>query len=296
MNIKRARVNPTRLEGSNVSTSPTTSRGRSLTPLRTIQLDAQLDLPALPSKPLTPPIEELPTTNSSSESDSQTNFAVTSLRRIFMDDQALAVEREKLLSVSRSLSNSATGSRARPPPRLLAPPALQEASTSHATASVTRLLTKNKHSSSTRPQSPPLHSSLRSPSRPSPTISPGPPPSPSLLNFPNLFGGGSGGSNNGSGRSTPNRVSFAALPESYANSKPGGPDQLFKRARRRRRSKSRSLTSLRARPGTRSLEDDSDEGKGWGWWLGWSLPENSSGNTPLRFEQDMKWGMGPGPI
>ena len=98
--------------GSNVSpirqrnqTSPTPSdgsRGRSLTPLRAVRMDSQSNSPILLSKPLTPPIEELSPTNSSSESDRQTNFAVTSLRKIFMDDQALAIERERQLSASRS--------------------------------------------------------------------------------------------------------------------------------------------------------------------------------------------------
>ena len=193
-------------------------------------------------------------------------------------------------------STSTTGSRTRPPPRLLAPPTLPEASTSHATASVTRLLTKNKHSSSTRPPSPPRHSSLRSLSRRSPPLSPGPSPSPSLLNFPSIFSGGSGGSNNGSGRSTPNRVSFAALPESYANSKPGGPDEQFNREKRRRRSKSGGLTRLNSRSGSRSLEDDSDDGKGWGLWSNWSLAGNSTGYSPLMLDQEVRWGMRPSPI
>lgn len=102
MNTKRTQVSPSRSEGSIASTSPKRSRGRSLTPLRTIRLDPQSNPPASPSKPLTPPIEELTSANSSSESDTHTNFAVTSLRRIFMDDQALAMEREKRLSASRS--------------------------------------------------------------------------------------------------------------------------------------------------------------------------------------------------
>lgn len=318
MNTKRTHVSPTRSEGPSMCTSSKTLRGRSLTPLKTIQLDPQSNSPFFPSKPLTPPIEELSSANSSSESDTRTNFAVTSLRRIFMDDQALAMKREKQLSVSRScmynpsfyflfvdlrypdrsgvVSNSTTGSRTRPPPQLLAPPALPETSTSHATASVTRLLTKNKHSSSTRPPSPPRQSSLRSPSCRSPTISPRPSPSPSLLNFPNIFGGGSGGSSNGSGRSTPNRVSFAALPESYAHSKPGGPDEQFNRERRRKRRKSSGQTRLDAHSGSRSLEDDSDDGKGWRWWVNWSLAGNSARNTPFRFDQDAGWGMRPSPI
>lgn len=96
MNTRRTQASPTRSEGSNGSTSPRASRGRSLTPLR---IDPQSNSP---SKPLTPPIEELSSTNSSSESDTQTDFAVTSLRKIFLDDQALALGREKQLSVSRS--------------------------------------------------------------------------------------------------------------------------------------------------------------------------------------------------
>jgi hypothetical protein len=194
------------------------------------------------------------------------------------------------------VSNSTTGSRIRPPPQLLAPPTLPEASTSHATASVTRLLTKNKHSSSTKSQSPPRQSSLRSPSRRSPPLSPGPSPSPSLLNFPNIFGSGSGGSNHGSGRSTPNRVSFAALPESYAHSKPGGPDEQFNRERRRKRSKSNGRTPLNARSRGASYEGDSDDGWGWGWWTDWPLTGNGVGNPPLRFGQEVRWGMRPTPI
>ena len=316
-------TSPTRPEGSNPSAIPNASRGRSLTPLRTIGLDAQSSSPALPPKPLTPPIEE--PANSSSESDTQTNFAVTSLRKIFMDDQAMALEREKQLSASRSgmcepvsghlevsdwfnaVSNS-TSSRSRPPPQILAPATLPEASTSHATASVSRLLTKNKHSSSTRSSSPPPHSSLRSPSIRSPTLSPtkgspGPSPSPSLLSIPNFFGGGSGGSSNGSGRSTPNRVSFAALPESYGNSKPGGPGEQFNREKRRRRRKSGSLTPSNTHSRSRSLDDDSDDGSRWGWWSSWLIAGNSMGSSGLRFDQEprfeervARWGVRPSPI
>ena len=191
----------------------------------------------------------------------------------------------------------------RPPPQLLVPATLPEASTSHATASVTRLLTKSKHSSSTRPSSPPRHSSLRPPlpRSPSPTkISPGPSPSPSLLNIPSFFGGGSGGSSNGSGRSTPNRVSFAALPESYASSKPGGPDEQFTRKRNRKRRKSGSWTPSDARSERPSLENDTDEGGG-SWWANWLLSGNNMGST--RFDHEVRaedraarWGVRPSPI
>ena len=233
-----------------------------------------------------------------------------------MDDQALAIERERQLSTSRLrtcnpasdkqrgsnwfdiVSNSTSASRTRAPPQLLAPPTLPEASTSHATASVSRLLTKNKHSSSTRTSSPPPHSSLRSPSRLSPTLTPGVSPSPSILSIPNFFGAGSGGSNNGSGRSTPNRVSFAALPESYANSKPGGPDEQFNREKRRKRKK-----PLSAQSRSRSLENDSDDGNGWGWWANWLLAASNAESTALRLDQESRmeervarWGMRPSPM
>ena len=321
ISVRRNRASPTRSDGTNTPTTPDVSRGRSLTPLRKIRRDSQSNSPVLLSKPLTPPIEELPSANSSSESDTQTNFAVTSLRKIFMD-QALAIERERQLSASRScmcnlvsdnclrisfasvVSTSTTGSRMRPPPQLLVPSTLPEASTSHATASVTRLLTKSKHSSSTRPPSPPRQSSLRSPLLRSPALpptknSPGPSPSPSLLNVPSFFGGGSGGSSNGSGRSTPNRVSFAALPESYANSKPGGPDKQFDRERRRKRRKSGSRTPSDAQ----GLDTDSDEGGGWGWWASWLLSANNVGGVGLRLDQETRveervarWGIRPSPI
>lgn len=203
----------------------------------------------------------------------------------------------------RAVSNSTSSPRVRPPPKLLAPPTFPGTSTSHATASVSRLLTKNKHSSSTRTVSPPRHSSLRSPTlspaRDSPTLS----PSHSLLNIPSFFGGGSGGSSNGSGRSTPNRVSFAALPESYANSKPGGPDEQFNREKRRKRRKSGSRTPPNSHSRNQTLDDDSDDANGWGWWTSWLLAGNAAGSTGLRFDQETraeeritKWGVRPSPI
>lgn len=303
---------PTHSEGSNTTAIPRPSRGRSLPPLEIIQPDSQPSSPVLPS-PLTPSIEV--SANSSSESDAQTNFAVTSLRKIFMDNQALTVERDKasqsgaceigsedleFLICFDAVSNSTSSSRLRPPPQLLAPTALPEASTSHATASVSRLLTKNKHSSSTRPPSPPLQSSLRSPS--STRNSPCPSPSPSLLSVPSFLGG-SGGSSNGSGRSTPNRVSFAALPESYANSKPGGPDEQFNREKRRKRRKSGSRTPSNSHSGNQSYDDSSDNPDGWGWWTNWLLAGNNMGNMGMRLDQEARaeeriarWGMRPSPI
>jgi len=92
-------------------------------------------------------------------------------------------------------------------------------------------------------------------------------------------------------------VSFAALPESYANSKPGGPDKQFNKERRRKRKKSGSRTPSDV------LDTDSDEGGGSGWWAGWLLSGNNAGGTGLRFDHEARveervarWGIRPSPM
>ncbi|OAX44063.1 hypothetical protein K503DRAFT_846817 [Rhizopogon vinicolor AM-OR11-026] len=106
--------------------------------------------------------------------------------------------------------------------------------TSTATASVSRLFTKGRHSSSTRPPSPPTHSSLKVRSEP-----PTPAPSPSTGSLPDIFGNGVTNvlrSNPPSGVSTPSkRISFAELPESYASSRPGTSKFQEKKSRSRKR-------------------------------------------------------------
>lgn len=99
------------------------------------------------------------------------------------------------------------------------PPPAPVQGTSMATASISRLYTKGRHSMSTRPPSPPKHSSLKVRSVP-----PTPSPSPSTMSLSEVFGNGVArvmGSAPSSGVSTPKRISFAELPESYAGLQPG---------------------------------------------------------------------------
>ena len=97
-------------------------------------------------------------------------------------------------------------------------------------------------------------------------------------------------------------MSFAALPESYASSKPGGPDEQFKERRRKRR-KSGGRSSLNTHSRSRSLEDGSDGGRGWEWWKDWLLAGNDVGNMTLRIDREARieervarWGVRPSPL
>lgn len=125
------------------------------------------------------------------------------------------------------------------------PPLPPEAQTSNATASVSRLFTKATHSSSTRAPSPPKVSSLKGKGKERavnelavptpPTLSSMPSSSsiardferrrtPSTLSVSDMVGVAVAlsHSQSGSGRSTPKRISFAELPESYGASRPSG--------------------------------------------------------------------------
>ena len=94
-------------------------------------------------------------------------------------------------------------------------------------------------------------------------------------------------------------MSFAALPESYANSKPGGPDKRFSKEGGRKRRKSGSRTPSDAQ----SPDTDSDDGGGLGWWASWLLSVNNAGGTGLRLDQEARieeraarWDIRPSPI
>ncbi|OBZ70367.1 hypothetical protein A0H81_09641 [Grifola frondosa] len=177
---------------------------------------------------MTPPIEELSTSSDSSTSETlHVDRTVESLRQI--------LERQKCASCSnhqdKSRSTScASDKRTIPLPAFLSPPPVAPISgTSTATASVSRLFSKPRHSSSTRPPSPPRHSSLKNRSAPPTPLSAT--PSSSFLHVPDAFRvvrAASVGSQTSSGRSTPKRISFAELPESYASSKPDGAGSKFK--------------------------------------------------------------------
>ncbi|EGN92029.1 hypothetical protein SERLA73DRAFT_191668 [Serpula lacrymans var. lacrymans S7.3] len=125
-------------------------RSRSVTP-------KPLTSPTIPRQ-MTPPIEELSASSSDSTSSSghPTGYrTVQSLRKI-LDEQPSS------LSLPNSASSKGKPKHLRAPsffPR--SPPPAPSSGTSTATASVSRLFTKSRHSSSTRPPSPPAHSSLK---------------------------------------------------------------------------------------------------------------------------------------
>ncbi|KAJ3484095.1 hypothetical protein NLI96_g5868 [Meripilus lineatus] len=185
-------------------------RSRSLTPIRgnspspVVRQQQQQQQ----HKQMTLPIEDLSTSSSSESSHSDTlhvDKTLESLRSI------LEKQPPRPASTTPSMQG---GGRSRLRPAFLIPPNVEPmSSTSTATASVSRLFTKGRHSSSTRPPSPPRHSSMKSKSQ-STTPSHTPSPSVSMLSVSDVivsgFGFGSGGS---SGGSTPKRISFAELPE-----------------------------------------------------------------------------------
>ncbi|KAL7282627.1 hypothetical protein ACG7TL_004099 [Trametes sanguinea] len=269
--------------------TPSTLRSRSLTPSRGSPVVRQ-------PRPLTPPIEELSTSSTSSDSHTlHVDRTVESLRQIL----------EKQRTASHSSGTKAMVPSPLPRPSLLSPPTVAPVSgTSNATASVSRLFTKARHTTSTRPPSPPKQSSMKGRSRPSTPLSPSAPslaesartqtptPSPSLLSVPDVFGGAllSGRSRSGppspSGASTPKRISFAEpLEPPYSSSKGEGGSSGFA-SRFRSKSKSgdekargRSTTSKgkgkgkgRAKSaGPGESDGDDEEEKGLGWWTGWLL-------------------------
>ena len=239
-------------------------RARTSPVISTASLTPKQILTSLPHRPMTPPSEE-----SSGLSDAcPAKLTVQSLRKI-LDDQPAPSPPHRL----------------RPPAFLPRTPATTaEASTSTTTASVSRLFTKSKHSSSTRPQSPPRHSALKHPSpamSPSPSIS----PSPSVSTFPEFLGvgawGGGGGSGNvssasGSGRSTPKRISFAELPESYARSKSAESSSMFRDMQHKKRNRNR-------RKGKGKYEESGESEGDVGWWSGWFVGAGAA----LRQEEKM---------
>ena len=184
-------------------TQAQTSRSRSKTP----------PLSSIPPTPLhTMLIDEELSPSSSESSDHPTGFrTVQSLRKI-LDDHP---------------SSTSINTLQRKDPKLHCAPAFLPITplpapvqgTSMATASISRLYTKGRHSMSTRPPSPPTHSSLKMRSVP-----PTPSSSPSTLSLSEVFGNGMArvmGSAPSSGVSTPKRISFAELPESYSGLQPG---------------------------------------------------------------------------
>ena len=246
-------------------------------------------------RPMTPPTEESAGSSSSSESliAKQT---VMSLRRI-LDEQA---------AKSETALNASTAHGHRPlraPVFLPVTPAVPVAGTSNTTASISRLFTKAIHSSSTRPPSPPKHSSLKNArgSRGMLSASAHQPEASTssaridaigatnnllsvnaakaqLSMLPELVSAGiskafgvranGSGSATSSGQSTPKRISFAELPE---GSRAEGRSSRFKeRQAQKRRRKQRNVTVLSGEdPLDEAWEADSESAAGGGWWSGW---------------------------
>ncbi|KAH7916799.1 hypothetical protein BJ138DRAFT_1139177 [Hygrophoropsis aurantiaca] len=254
------------------------SRSRSLTPRRTVS-------PA--PRSMTPPIEEL---SASSDSTTSSDNHPTGYRTV----QSL----RKILDEHPS-SASVDAVPFRDPRRLRAPaflpvspPPAPAAGTSTATASISRLYTKGRHSLSARAPSPPARSSLKVPSVPST-----PAPSPSTSSLTEMFGSGVAralGSAPPSGVSTPKRISFAELPESYSSSRPEGAPSKFKDKKARSRSKRRGKGKGKAGV------DGSDEQDGSGWLTGWLLGGTSGVALGARHEERIEermsrgWGTRPG--
>lgn len=186
---------------------------------------------------MTPPQEE----SSGSSDDCRAKLTVQSLRKILDVQPAPA---PKLPPT---------------PAFTISPSRVQPASASNATASVSRLFTKPTYTSTTRPRSP-TRSSLKSTT-----------PSPSQLNIPETFGASiqslGGTSNPSSGRSTPKRISFAELPESYASTRPEGVKMPSKRRKHRKKNSS-----------------DGSDIEGLGWLTRWLL-----GPMPSRPGEREDW-------
>ena len=231
-------------------------------------------------RPMTPPVEE-----SSSSSDSCVAKRTVQCLRKILDDQTI-------LQPTNGTSNSSIyQARLRAPqflPRTPAPVA--EASTSTATASISRLLTKGTHSSSTRPPSPPRQSAMKRSGASSTSLSLVPPTPTLTLSFPEMvakvLGGGSTPS---SGMSTPSkRISFAELPESYASTRPSG---------RNSSSKSKDKQKRRKQKKGRGKEQSSPERGGWlNGWLTTGGSFNHGLTMGLGRQEERNWGgrMGTG--
>lgn len=220
----------------------------------------------------TPPIIELPSaSDSSSSEDMHVDRTLTSLRTILQN-------------------NPPPQPKEVPKPSFLKPPTVVPiADTSHATASVSRLFTKPRHSSSTRAPSPPRVSAMKGKSgrsAPPTPISPSLSLSSSWISVSDAMGIGS---RVGSGRNTPNRVSFAELPDN------GRDKDTPSSSRIRSRSRSRSRKG-KARGDESGSEDGS--GKWWTWLLGPAPASGPAAPTYVRQEERVArgsaWGPRPG--
>ena len=268
---------------------PLRSRSPSRSPARSARSSSsrQQDIPR---KWDTPPIIELPSSSSESSDDKEMEVerTLTSLRTILQNNppkEPKGKEREQEL----------------PKPALLLSPTVGTpiADTSHATASVSRLFTKARHTHSTRPPSPPRHSSMkgsttslrvqkereRIESAPPTPISPVPSLSGSWLTVSDALS--FKGSRGSSGRSTPNRVSFAELPTDT-----GQHAVKVTRSRSRSRSRSQKKGGQNAKDGKGEMSGSDGEGPWWMWLLGGANPTYS--RSEERISKGAIWAPRPG--
>jgi hypothetical protein len=253
---------------------------------------------------MTPCIEELSASSSSSSDTHPCGYrTMQSLRKILDEQPQQLPVTANGDSRRQTASPSVTSLQRYRPPTLLVTHSVPSSSTSSATASISRLFTKAIHSSSTRPPSPPRHSSMKRRSRPgTPPISPPARRPPGALSVPDLLNvsvvKALGGSSSSSGRSTPKRISFAELPESYASSRPPGSLSKFKGK------KSRQNTSGSGSEASKTVAQGSGGGRTWLMeWLigaahGYGLSASSSRDQRSEDRTSRSWasraGMGAG--
>ncbi|KNZ78609.1 hypothetical protein J132_11050 [Termitomyces sp. J132] len=243
---------PTSTKAKSPNTTRANSQDRSPSSLSLTPLQIHTSLPH--HRPMTPPAEESGS-GSSSDGGYLAKRTILSLRKI-LDEQP--PPQPKRLRAPAFL------------PRTPAPVA--EARTSTATASISRLYTKGKHTSSTRPPSPPRQSAMKQPQS-QPLI----PTSEAASTIPSSDSKAQSHSALNSGRSTPKRISFAELPESYK----GSTSARFSRGRRKR---GRGKGTGR-RGGSGNEDEGEGEGEG-GWWSSWFSGGGGSLNArEERFEE-----------
>ncbi|KAI0254795.1 hypothetical protein BJV78DRAFT_1182975 [Lactifluus subvellereus] len=260
-------------------TSPSCSRAgkRSLSPQ---PIPPTLAPPPRLLTPLTedPSLSSLSSTSSSNPSSDPHPNPVLSLQalRKILDDQPHPPPMSRAQSEGRASRRPTFHPRSPLPAPTLG--------TSTATASVSRLFTKPVHmhsgSSSREPRPSALKGGLRTPQSPASSngfLDPG-------------RSTGAGGSSASSGRSTPKRISFAELPESYGSERGGGSGRGFER-RRSRRTKKRSGKGKGRDNGISRVDvedesDESDEDDERGWWMRLLLGSGSTRSLSLGRSED----------
>ncbi|KAF5363681.1 hypothetical protein D9756_000158 [Leucocoprinus leucothites] len=198
-------------------------------------------------RPMTPPAEE----SSSSSEGCVAKQTISSLRKIL--DEQPPVEEPKLSPKKSHIFMPVT------------PPPAPVFGTSTATASISRMLTKKLHHSSTRPHSPP-RSAMKG-SRPTTPLSATLPSFPSsstigdTLTIPERISA-TVHSASSSGRSTPKRISFAELPEAHVSSRP-------EKFRDKGKRKGKGKGSAKGGKGKGGSGSDASEEDSLGWLATW---------------------------